>query len=43
MDAIDELLSSHVTPESVAEWRAKYETITNSKASSNYLNENGQS
>jgi hypothetical protein len=38
MGTIDELLSSDVTPESIAEWRAKYETVT--KSNSNDLNQN---
>ncbi|XP_028413398.1 microtubule-associated protein futsch-like [Dendronephthya gigantea] len=42
MDAIDELLTSEVTPESIAQWRAKYETITNSSENGNDLNENSQ-
>jgi hypothetical protein len=42
MDVIDELLSSDVTPESIAEWRAKYETVANSNSNSNDLNENSQ-
>lgn len=40
MNAIDELLSSDVTPESIAEWRAKYEIVTG--AHSSELNENSQ-
>jgi hypothetical protein len=42
MDAIDELLSSEITPGSIAEWRAKYETLTTSNSNSNDLNENSQ-